>query len=205
MDNMQSIIPESKAKILEAAIPLFAEAGFNGVSMRSLATEVGLNPATLYHHFQDKHTLYMAAMSFAFARRAETLSVALSAEATPEERLKKFAEDFCRLIHDDPDFNKLIQREILAGDNKRLQLVARQVFYEFFTSLRSLCDELAPGFDSHMLVISIVGLVVYHYQIAPLRQHLLGRSPAHDFPEEVATHVVRLLLGGVKGGELQLE
>ncbi|MEZ4600587.1 MAG: TetR/AcrR family transcriptional regulator [Syntrophotaleaceae bacterium] len=202
---MQSNFPENKVKILEAAIPLFAEAGFNGVSMRSLATEVGLNPATLYHHFQDKHTLYMAAMSYAFARRAETLSAALGADAPPEQRLKKFAEALCRLIHDEPDFNKLIQREILAEDNKRLQLLADQVFHEFFTSLLSLCGELAPGYDSHMLAISIVGLMAYHYQITPLRRHLLGSSPDHDSPEEVAAHVVRLLLGGVKEGKIRFE
>jgi len=202
---MQSNFPDSKVKILEAATPLFAEAGFNGVSMRSLATEVGLNPATLYHHYQDKHTLYMAAMSYAFARRAETLSSALCADAPPEQRLKKFAEAFCRLIHDDPNFNKLIQREILAEDNKRLQLLADQVFHEFFTSLISLCGELAPDFDPHLLAISIVGLMVHHYQITPLRRHLLGSSPAHDSPEEVAAHVVRLLLRGLKSGELQLE
>jgi len=171
--------------------------------MRSLATEVGLNPATLYHHFQDKHTLYMAAMSHAFARRVETLSVALGADAPLKQRLEKFAEAFCRLIHDDPDFNKLIQREILAGDNRRLQLLADQVFHEFFTSLLSLCGKLAPGYDPHLLAISIVGLMVYHYQITPLRRHLSGSSPSHDSPEEVAAHVVRLLLRGVKNGELQ--
>jgi AcrR family transcriptional regulator len=202
---MQSNFPEGKVKILEAAIPLFAEAGFNGVSMRSLATEVGLNPATIYHHFQDKHTLYMAAISYAFARRTETLSAALGADAPPEQRLKKFAEALCRLIQDDPDFNKLIQREILAEDHKRLQLLADHVFHEFFTSLLSLCGELAPDFDPHLLAISIVSLMSYHYQITPLRRHLLGSSPDHDSPEEVVAHVVRLLLGGVKEGKIRPE
>lgn len=202
---MQSDFPESKAKILETAIPLFAKAGFNGVSMRSLATKVGLNPATLYHHFQDKQTLYMAAMTYAFVEKAETLSAALRADAPPEERLKKFALAFCRLIHDDPNFSKLIQREILAGDNKRLQLLADQVFRENFSLLISLCVELAPGFDPHMLAISIFGLMVYHYQITPLRQHLTGSSPDHEIPEKVASHVVRLLLEGCKTGELQPE
>jgi len=202
---MQSNFPKCKVKILEAAIPLFAEAGFNGVSMRRLATEVGLNPATLYHHFQDKLALYMEAMSYAFARRTETLSVTLCADAPPEQRLKKFSEVLCRLIHDDRDFNKLIQREILAEDNKRLQLLADHVFHDFFTSLLSLCGELAPDFDPHLLAISILSLMIYHYEIAPLRRHLSGNSSDHDSPEEVAAHVVRLLLGGVKEGKNRLE
>lgn len=190
-----------KMKILEAAIPLFAEAGFNGISMRGLAKEVGLNAATFYHYFNDKQALYMAAISYAFARRAEILSAPLTTDASPEKRLEKFTAAFCQLVHDDPDFGKLIQREILAGDNARLRLLGEQVFRDFFTSLLSLCKELGPGYDPHLLAFSILGLVSYHYQMTPLRQHQLGSASKHNDPEVVAKHVVRLLLHGVKDNE----
>jgi AcrR family transcriptional regulator len=135
---------KSKSEILETAIPLFARAGFNGISMRVIAKEVGLNVATIYHHFQDKQTLYITAMAKAFARRDKILSEALAAKSPPEQRLEKFAGALCQLVHDDPDFGKLVQREILAGDSTRLQLLAKQVFQEFFNSLVNLCRELAP-------------------------------------------------------------
>ena len=46
---MQRHHPKSKTEILDIAIPLFAEAGFNGVSMRAIAGEVGIKAAGLYH------------------------------------------------------------------------------------------------------------------------------------------------------------
>ena len=194
---MQRHHPKSKTEILDIAIPLFAEAGFNGVSMRAIAGEVGIKAASLYHHFRDKHTLYMAAMSHTFARKAERLSAALAAKVTLEERLKKFVTAFCQLVHDDPDFTRLIQREILAGDDLRLNLVEKEVSREFFSPLLSLCRELAPDYDPHLLSISILGLVVFHYQVMPLRQLLPGGRQQHNDPEVVAEHVMRLLLNSV--------
>lgn len=195
---------KSKTEILEAAVPLFAEAGFKGVTMRAIARTVGLNAATIYHHFQDKQTLYIAAMAHAFARKAEILSAALLSDAPPADRLEQFVAALCQLVHDDPDFGKLIQREILAGDAVRLRLLAEQVFREFFTSLVALCKELAPGYNPHMLAVSIIGLVAYHYQVIPLRQHQPGSKPEHNDPRFVTGHVTHLLLQGImvrQGGE----
>lgn len=204
-NSMQPVKGKSKTEILETAIPLFAESGFNGVSMRAIAKEVGLNAATIYHYFQDKQTLYIAAMAHAFARKGEILSATLAADASPEERLKKFTAAFCQLVHDDRDFRKLIQREILAGDETRLRLLSKQVFRDFFTSLLELCKELAPGYDPHLLAISIIGLTAYHYQTTPLRQHQPGSKPDHDNPQVVTEHVTNLLLQGIKGRQLSQE
>ena len=41
--------------ILDAAERRFAERGFDGVSVREIATDAGLkNQASLYHHFKNK-------------------------------------------------------------------------------------------------------------------------------------------------------
>ncbi len=194
---MQPRHSKSKTEILDITVPLFAEAGFNGVSMRDIAGEVGIKTASLYHHFRDKRTLYRAAIFHAFSRKTEVLSLVLATDISPEQRLKKFVAAFCKLVHDNPYFIRLIQREILVGDDLRLRLVEEQVAQEFFSLLLSLCRELASDHDPHLLSISILGLVVFHYQITPLRQILPGSRSQYDDPEVVAEHVVRLLLKSV--------
>jgi AcrR family transcriptional regulator len=44
--------------ILDAAIPLFVEQGFKGVTTRLLAQKVGVSEALLYQHFPSKEALY---------------------------------------------------------------------------------------------------------------------------------------------------
>jgi len=47
----------SKEAILEAALPLFAEQGFRGASLASIAASAGLTQAGLLHHFPSKEDL----------------------------------------------------------------------------------------------------------------------------------------------------
>ena len=51
------IEPTTKRRILDSAAKLFAEKGFTETSIRELAEVVGLNPASLYHHFPSKNAL----------------------------------------------------------------------------------------------------------------------------------------------------
>ena len=194
---MKAAESTTKTNILETAIPLFARAGYNSISMRNIAKKAGLTAPTLYHHFPDKQALYIAAIAHTFSQKADILSASLTTKNTPEKRLQTFIHAFCRLIHDDPDFHKLIQRELLDGDGDHLQLLAEQIFLDIFVSLISLSKALAPGFDPHLLAVSIIGLVSYHYQSLPLRQYQPGSKAFHNEPEVVTEHVMRVLLHGV--------
>jgi AcrR family transcriptional regulator len=46
--------PGTRSHILHAALRLFSEYGFHGASVRQIAAEVGINPATLYAHYASK-------------------------------------------------------------------------------------------------------------------------------------------------------
>ena len=190
---------KSKAQILELAIPLFAQCGYAGVSMRDIADAVGLQAASLYHHFPDKQTLYLQAMAHAFEDKARGFAEALTVTGTPENRLADFVQTFTTLMSKDPDFRALLQRELLDGDEMRLRLLAKEVFREPFVAMEDLANELVPGCDTHMVAISIASLILYHLETAPIRRYLPGGRARHNRPAVIAEHVTRLLLNGLKG------
>jgi AcrR family transcriptional regulator len=47
-----------KQEIISAAKDLFAQYGYDGLSIRDLATHCGLATATIYHHFRDKEDIF---------------------------------------------------------------------------------------------------------------------------------------------------
>ena len=49
-----------RAAILDAAVRLFSEKGFRGVTTRELAAAVGVSEPVLYQHFETKRDLYHA-------------------------------------------------------------------------------------------------------------------------------------------------
>ena len=52
--------PERREAIVQAALSLFSEKGFSGVTTRELAAAVGVTEPVLYQHFKTKSELYRA-------------------------------------------------------------------------------------------------------------------------------------------------
>ena len=185
--------PDTRTRILGVAVPLFASAGFDSVSMRAIANAAGIKAPSLYNHFPDKETLYFDAVAYAFADKAEGITDVLEGSGSAMDRLGAFIENFTRLMEKDPDFRALLQRELLDGDETRLKLVAERVFSRPFQAMTGFAQELAPECDAHMLAISMAGLVLFHFETAPVRQYLPGGKAKHNDPKVIARHVTTLL------------
>jgi len=72
-----------KGEILDAALEVFAEKGYDGGSMREIASKVGVSEPALYRHFSGKEAIFLALMRLGASRiRNETL--ALVGEIRPE-------------------------------------------------------------------------------------------------------------------------
>ena len=195
---MRPLNPKSKEEILAFAIPLFAVSGYSGVSMRTIAQKVGLSAAALYHHFPDKQTLYLAAMTQAFTDKADSLEKILGSKAAPEQRFAQFITRLCELLQQDNNFSMLIQREMMDGDESRLKLLASEVYSSLFEGVAELCQGLGPKHDPYLMAISIIGMVMYHFQTATIRPYLPYSKEQHSDPQIVAQHITKLVLQGLK-------
>ena len=93
-----------RTALLAAAIREIESVGVEHLSLRSLATEVGVSPSAAYHHFADKDALIaaVAMQGFVMLERSVTEAAAsLPATADPAARLGAAARayiDFA-LVH----------------------------------------------------------------------------------------------------------
>ncbi len=181
--------------ILDKSLPLFARSGYAGVSMRNIARAVGISGAALYHHYPDKQSLYVATIGHAFADKASSIQTALDNTGTPEQRLERFVTNFTKQMASDPDFRALLHRELLDGDEKRLKLLAENVFIEPFNAIKKLAQDMALDCDAHMLAISMAGLILFHFETESIRRYLPGGLKKHNDPKVIAQHVIGLLTG----------
>jgi AcrR family transcriptional regulator len=56
----QAQIVDTRQRILDAALDLFIEQGFDGTSLRQIAEQLGVTKAALYYHFESKDDILMA-------------------------------------------------------------------------------------------------------------------------------------------------
>ena len=72
----------AQARIVDAALDLFAEHGVNGTSLQMIADTIGVTKAAIYHQFRTKDEIVFAAIEVELAK-LETALDAAEAEASP--------------------------------------------------------------------------------------------------------------------------
>ena len=61
----------TREKIISAAINLFSDKGYSKISVRDIAKEVGIKPASLYSHFNSKEEILHSLYDYFFENRNE--------------------------------------------------------------------------------------------------------------------------------------
>src|SRR5262245_42773112 len=84
---------ETRAAILAAAMRLLVKGGQETVTMRRVATAVGVTAMAIYHHFPDRDAL-LRALADVESDRIGALFASWPARGTPVQRLRKMAESY---------------------------------------------------------------------------------------------------------------
>ncbi|MEZ0122638.1 MAG: TetR/AcrR family transcriptional regulator [Candidatus Reddybacter sp.] len=190
---------KSREDILCLAIPLFAKSGFDGVSIRDVASQIELTPAALYYHFRDKEELYFETVKHAFETKTSAAKDLIESSSDPIINLENFITWFVETLDRETDFQKLLQWVLLDSNPARMQSLVKGVFSDLFMATRNLAEKFTPPYDPHMLSISIIGLVLCHFQSQQGRQFLLGNKAVHDKPKVISAHIINLLKNGLPG------
>jgi AcrR family transcriptional regulator len=187
-------INDTRSRVLHTAITLFSQKGYSTVSLRQIASAVGISAPALYNHFSSKEALYQEAVSTAFADKATLLLAMLEDESlAPQQRLQGFIESVCHSIDQDPAFRALMQRELLDGQPDRLAFLGRSIFNQVQQPFMTLLQELKPGCDAFLLSQFIFGLVKQYFDMKPLHPHLELEQSSQRSPRQIAALAIEVL------------
>src|SRR5262245_40544846 len=87
----------SRERILEASLRLVDTAGLDGLSMRRLAAELGVDPMAVYHYFRGKRAILLALVESVFAGMP-----APDPGAPWQRQLRQWARDYLALARAHP-------------------------------------------------------------------------------------------------------
>lgn len=183
----------TREHILTTASTLYATRGYEAVSMRDVAAEVRIKPASLYYHFKDKEALVRESLAYVFAEKTLPMETLLQAERPPQERFETFIAWFVRLIFQDPIFSRLLSRELLDGSAERLEYLSRVVFDRPFSLLTETIAEVSGRAEPALSAMSVVAMILGHYQLAGALPHLSGGRAEYGEPELLIRHVTDFL------------
>jgi AcrR family transcriptional regulator len=124
---------ETGLQIREVALGLFAEQGYAATSMRAIAAAVGIEPASLYHHFRSKEDIVWDLTSTAWEELEATVAAELDGleRATPVDRLRAFVRAHVAFHGRFAASARLVNLNLDAlGPHRRRVVVERRDRYE---------------------------------------------------------------------------
>jgi AcrR family transcriptional regulator len=191
---MQQRSEETRSKIMESAIRLFSNRGFNAASVDDICAEAGVSKGAFYHHFESKQALFLALLD----RWLQTIDKAIDAskDKTAPETFMHMTEAFPFIFESAGDHLPMFLEFWLQAsrDEKIWQasIAPYRRYHRFFTTLikkgieEGSFVEVEPEIASRLIVSMAMGLLL---------QSLLDPKGARW--EKVARESTAMLLNGL--------
>jgi TetR/AcrR family transcriptional regulator len=171
MGNNESKDP-TRAILMKAAGKLFAKHGLDGVTVRDIAQEAGVNVAAVSYHFEGKEGLYRAVIE-EFAREKQTkIEGMLSKPPQTVEEYRLLSRillyDFLSDVMENPTHCQILLREMDAGLPIAADIFEKTMMQNFRRILKFHEDAQEKGFVrkdiNPQLIALMIQSVVFHLQ-----------------------------------------
>ncbi|MEP7380553.1 MAG: TetR family transcriptional regulator [Gemmatimonadota bacterium] len=190
-DQNQALRASTRAKLLSAALLLFARDGYAATSVRAVANESGLATGLLYSHFQGKEALLRAVFEESMADVRASLALADAAPVT--ERLAALVRGSVAILKEHLDFWRLsyatrTQPSVLTAVGPALPEWTASIL----ESLRRYLADTGssdPEGDAHALFAQIDGLCQHFalqpdsYPVDAVAERVIRRWQRSDFSQ----------------------
>ena len=160
---------EVRTHLMDAALRVFAQRGFEGSTVRDIAVEARVAAGLLYHYFPSKQALLTAL----FERSAGLVMAAFANVAAvegPRERLAALLRGSAASVRQNEAFFRVsygvrFQHSVLAGLAPGIAAQS-ELYVGLFTALLSELGRPQPQLDARLLFATLDG-VFQHYVLDP--------------------------------------
>jgi AcrR family transcriptional regulator len=186
----------TRERLLEAAVRVFADRGFQAATVREICRRAGANVAAVNYHFGSKEELEIEAARHCAIRMREQSGTPAPADAAPPADLPGAIATIasCILVPHEEWQTRLMLRA-MAESRPSLDTVVREFIEPRVRALEAAMEPYLPGADARTLrlhALSIVSQFVYHRIAGPVALRLLGeRDYTQALREEIVAHVTR--------------
>lgn len=148
---------ETKGKIMQAALKLFSENGFEGCSIREIAMNAGVTHQKITYHFQTKENLFVTVLENAFK---DLLSMSAAMIFNPEqqhpiEQFKKHLKKVAVYFFQNPEFIKIIYQESL-NDSPRMDKIKPMILAYKNNVTKELVYLREYGFGTNITIEQLI-------------------------------------------------
>ena len=170
---------DSRADILRAAGTLFAEKGFEAVTVRDIAKEAGVGLPTIYHFFGDKQGLYRTVVLSLEESSGDYIYKALTRVHSIED-FPAWLKTMVDNSFDRREIEMLMLRELISSDQDLLREMTVKAFQPLYEAMRAKLNQLHSGAGDGVLPVFLLAATFGYVTLMPQRKFLRDYAPALD-------------------------
>ncbi|MFK7836885.1 MAG: TetR/AcrR family transcriptional regulator [Sulfitobacter sp.] len=147
-----------REEVLKRAAELIARQGFDGTSMRDIASAVDMLPGSLYYHFPSKEDMLLAIHERVVNDMINGVQSAIAKGKDPWDRLERAAVAHLKGLLDTGNLVAIISPNFAEG-REELNQSLKNHRREYETIFRDLFDalDMPPGTDRALLRLQLLG------------------------------------------------
>ena len=190
-----NVAPDGRARILAAALQVFATSGFEGSSLRQIAAHAGVQHQLVVYHFKTKDALWREVVTSIFEESWREQGLSYWAERVRIEgaatALREMLRAFALFTAKRPELHRLLSFEGQADSERLDWLIETYIrpLYEISTAAIRAAQKAGmarPG-DPGRLHYAVIGVITTSLVFASEYRRMTGLDPF--LPAEVEKHV----------------
>lgn len=199
----------TRDRLLQAAIEVFAEFGYEAATIREICSRADANVAAVHYHFGDKRRLYEAIYDTLFRTLRNGRTPFLPAEAPPEERLRVYIRAlfeeifFCGVDAQQQVQLSTIYLSEMATPSEVLDRIVTEHLepdaHELYDIIAALIGRRPDDEITIDCAASVAGQVLYYYHAGPIIARLHpDRAPVPERIDALVEQIWQFSLGGIQ-------
>lgn len=167
--------PATLDEILDAALQMFADKGYDGASVAALNRELGVSHNLIHQRFGSKENLWYAAVDRAFSAVASEMAIDLQDDSGgPSEQVRRLTRRFVQINARRPEILRLVSIEGVA-ESDRLDYLFTTYINPILTAVTAPLRELIGTESLTPATIRTLYFLIAHGATAPFAAVALGR------------------------------
>lgn len=192
---------DTPAKLIDAAVILFAEKGFSTVTIREVAEASSANSALISYHFGGKEGLYRAVLEQQFAAVGRALLSVSTQNERPLDRIATFAWAIINLHQTNPYLLRLVNAELSTPTPSFKEVVKLYIGRNF----EFICQAIREGIEAGEIkkeiqpeyaALALAGIINFYFLAKPLEQQFVTMNSDSD--SEYGKQAIQIYLNGIR-------